>query len=141
MKLSQNSTKHGAPMGRKVIACSVTAPHFELEWVPFTDGDYDAGGAYWGAPANLYCAEFGSEYIKIVRLFIRADSRVDAMSKVREQYPDATFEPENGSLIEQMIEQLKEYLEKGLGFNDDPDPGDVEREIADLQETLNQVKG
>lgn len=59
-----------------------------LQYIPFVDGDYDEGGAYWGSPANLYRAvnvEHG------VEMFVRANWRKDAEDKVKLIYRKATF--------------------------------------------------
>jgi len=61
MKLSNVSSKYGAPMGRpNTLPDDTEAPIeltlYELAWV---DGDYDAGGAYWGGSdrEHIYCAD------------------------------------------------------------------------------------
>lgn len=59
-----------------------------LQYIPFVDGGYDEGGAYWGSPANLYRAvneELGIE------MFVRADWRKQAEDKVKLIYRKATF--------------------------------------------------
>ena len=59
-----------------------------LNYVPFIAGAYDRGGAYWGCPANLYCAEFqvydekeDKDYEG--RCFVRASGRAEAKANVR----------------------------------------------------------
>ena len=80
---------HGSPMGRSSYN---DLPHkaikVHLNYVPFIDGAYDRGGAYWGCPANLYCAEFqiyneqeDKEYEGCC--FVRASSRTEAKETVR----------------------------------------------------------
>lgn len=67
------------------------AVKLRMERLEFVDGDYDAlGGAYWGAPANVWCA-WGDASDYAVRVFVRADSRDQAKGKVREQLPNARF--------------------------------------------------
>lgn len=46
----------GAPMGRPDVGHKPFGKKKKVftSWVPFEDGAYDIGGAYWGAPANLY---------------------------------------------------------------------------------------
>lgn len=63
-----------------------------LQRLPFVDGCYDRWGAYWGAPANVWCAwgDLDGEDLT-TRLFLRADSRDEAKRKVREQLPGVTF--------------------------------------------------
>lgn len=49
------NTQYGAPMGRPNVGTSPKNPRkkvYDLP-VPFIDGVYDTGGAYWGSPANL----------------------------------------------------------------------------------------
>lgn len=51
------SSKYGAPMGRH----SDLPQNFDfskplhMRRVPFVDGDYDPGGAYWGGGSALWC--------------------------------------------------------------------------------------
>lgn len=72
--------QYGAPMGR----CTYGNPEViegkvHVFKVRFVDGDYDDGGAYWGAGMPLYCArDDGHHY----RDFIRAYSRKEAMQKL-----------------------------------------------------------
>ena len=72
----------GAPMGRPSWAEDFTEPCrcFRLR---FKGGAYDTGGAYWGAPENLYCATNGEGF----RAFTRADSRQSAKAFFSSQYP------------------------------------------------------
>lgn len=53
------SSSRGAPMGRPSDDAEDLTGHVYLERVPFVDGDYDEGGAYWGGGRGtppLYCA-------------------------------------------------------------------------------------
>jgi hypothetical protein len=52
--------------------------------LPFVDGDYDAGGAYWGAGEPLWRAV---EVEGDVEFFLRAKDRWEALEAVREEYP------------------------------------------------------
>jgi len=81
-QLPKVSCKRGAPMGRRQYADDFQEPCrcFRLR---FVDGAYDEGGAYFGAPENVYCALSGS-----VQLFCRADSRQEAKKKFKERYPE-----------------------------------------------------
>ena len=63
---------------------------FHLQKVRFIDGCYDQGGAYWGGPANLFCA-WGEDEGEQVRMFVRASSREQAKAVVREYYVNARF--------------------------------------------------
>jgi hypothetical protein len=77
------SCKYGAPMGRR----DQLPDDGERLWVtrlPFIDGDYDRGGAYWGAPDNLYVA-VGPQG---ARLYVRAASRLYAQMILREAHGD-----------------------------------------------------
>lgn len=79
------NAKYGAPMGRPEFTDNLTDPCrcFRLR---FIDGDYDDGGAYWGAPANLYCC-----LNEGTRLFTRADNRKKAKEKFKSSYPQIKF--------------------------------------------------
>src|SRR3954470_17745880 len=50
-------SRFGAPMGRySDELSSFTNSKVHLRKVPFMDGDYDPGGAYWGqGPPSLFC--------------------------------------------------------------------------------------
>lgn len=87
LKLPDVSSRYGAPMGRPNLLpeSELTNPLY-LQRVPFVDLCYDRGGAYWGMPANLYCA-FSDE----CRIFVRGNSRSEAKSKVLAILPTATF--------------------------------------------------
>lgn len=81
------NSKYGAPMGRR----SDNPANFDglkthLQRVPFVDYCYDQGGAYWGSPANLYCAWADTGEEEIVTYF-RANSREEAKA----QLPGAKF--------------------------------------------------
>ena len=78
----------GSKMGRPTILPDDPKKTITLrmERLRFIDGCYDKGGAYWGAPANLYCA-----YAEEVQVFVRANSRFEAKKLVRDQIPGAHF--------------------------------------------------
>lgn len=140
MQLTKVNCSRGAPMGRHdTISRETENLVFELEWMPLTDGSYDVGGAYWGSPANLYCAQaLDEDGETLVQLFRRGVDRAHVMRKVCDEYPDATFLPENGSLVKQMIESLEAYLER----EDDEDLTEgVQDEIYGLQSLLDDIKG
>lgn len=53
------NSKYGAPMGRHSDnPANLEGTKCHLARVPFVDGDYDPGGAYWGAVPgeHLWCA-------------------------------------------------------------------------------------
>ena len=77
----------GSQMGRRQHLPPVGAsPRLHLRRVPFVDQCYDQGGAYWGCPANLFCA-----WSEGVEIYLRANSRQDARSKVLLLVPQAKF--------------------------------------------------
>jgi hypothetical protein len=79
-KLPNVSSKYGAPMGRHADGTG-TRERCRLFYVPFVDGDYDQGGAYWGSPANLWaCLDDDLDPIA----FVRAGDRAAAYAAVVE---------------------------------------------------------
>ncbi len=65
----------GAQMGRpNIIPADYNSEKLSLRRVPFVDGAYDQGGAYWGAPANLWCA-WGETETEQLEVFVRATDR------------------------------------------------------------------
>lgn len=84
--LAPVNCRYGAPMGRR----EERPDDCETLWVsrvPFVDGCYDRGGAYWGGPANLYVVH-GDQG---ARLYYRAASRADAIRQCLGDYPDAAL--------------------------------------------------
>jgi hypothetical protein len=78
------SSPRGAPMGRHSVDLAVLQERawgrkVRLQRVPFVDGDYDPGGAYWGGYPSppLYCAWDGDD-----ALYLRARSREDAKAQL-----------------------------------------------------------
>jgi len=65
------SAKYGAPMGRRSSNAEDFQGKAHLQRVPFVDGDYDQGGAYWGGPATLWCAWDDHGAV----IYVRADDR------------------------------------------------------------------
>jgi hypothetical protein len=84
------SSKYGAPMGRPGQDLKIVAAKLHLERVPFVDSCYDQGGAYWGSPANLYCA-WGEADGETIAYYLRANSRQQAKAKLQELFPDLKF--------------------------------------------------
>lgn len=82
------SSPRGAPMGRMSDPVGWFDPEVPvyLDRVPFVDSCYDQGGAYWGAPANLYCAWVQTDdgYLEH---YIRASDRAEA----KESLPELKF--------------------------------------------------
>ena len=83
--LSHVGGARGAPMGRPTIQ-EDPAAKCRLFKVRFIDGCYDIGGAYWGGPADLYCAT-GAGF----QTFTRAKNRAAARSQILERFPELTF--------------------------------------------------
>jgi hypothetical protein len=84
--LSNVGSSRGAPMGRLNVENNpqATVTLFRMRMV---DGDYDAGGAYWGSGTPLYAAiGEGFEY------FIRSNSLSEAKMQILENYPDLTIQ-------------------------------------------------
>ena len=82
----------GSQMGRRNILPDDRKAdcRLRLTRLPFVDGDYDRWGAYWGSPANVWCA-WGSVGEVSARVFVRSNSRESAKQAVREVLPGATF--------------------------------------------------
>jgi hypothetical protein len=110
----------------------------EVEKVPFTDGCYDMGGAYWGGPDDLYCARGSNEEDgEVLDTYIRAKSRDEVIAQLKNDFEKATFLPENGSLYEQAIEALDKYL---AGETDEAciDSAEFEKEV--FEDRLREIK-
>lgn len=48
-------SSRGSSMGRRCVNTPPESPLY-LQRVKLDNGGYDRGGAYWGAPSNLWCA-------------------------------------------------------------------------------------
>lgn len=113
----------GSQMGRSNILPTdrlTASPKLHLIRLPFVDQCYDRWGAYWGGPANVWCAygklmavdcgccgsyhregytgdcrdgkaRLDTWQDEAFRVFVRADSRDEAKCKVRESIPNARF--------------------------------------------------
>lgn len=91
LTLSSGSSPYGAQMGRcNQVPCDYAGEKLRLQRLPFVDGDYDRWGAYWGAPANIWCA-WGESATEQVRIFMRADSRERAKHLICHCYPKVRF--------------------------------------------------
>lgn len=140
IRLPEVSSARGAPMGRRDnYVPGVVGAKFYLERMPFVDGDYDCGGAYWGSGESLWFAkcEDPPECDEQLWKFVRARDRESAMFVVRESYEGATFHPETGSIIEQTIRFLNECLARDT---ENEDTESAEQEIATLEEQLAEVR-
>lgn len=98
-KLSDVGCSRGAPMGRRNV-CEMLPEEVGkvyLQLVPFVDGDYDRGGAYWGAVRGqwlwrAYCEQENTkEEIDVFDQFLRAKSREQAKDILRQQFPNIRF--------------------------------------------------
>lgn len=118
LRLSQLNCSRGAPHGRVEhhnLNIKRQAIDLYLMYVPFVDGGYDEGGAYWGSPANLYRAvnvELGIE------MFVRASWRSEAEVEVRKHYPYAKFKRIDA---EEMTQFAEGYIEAALCTSNDDD--------------------
>lgn len=73
----------GACMGRpNIVPPDYNGERLSLRRVPFVDGGYDQGGAYWGTPADLWCA-WGETETEQMEIFVRANDRDAAKLAVR----------------------------------------------------------
>ena len=81
-QLPNVSSPRGAPMGRAEYTEGLDKPVrcFRLK---FIDDCYDEGGAYWGSPANVYCAMNADGF----QLFCRAPSRHVAKQMFKKRHP------------------------------------------------------
>lgn len=81
--------KYGAPMGRPDIddEDAETGHALTLRHVPLSLG-YDNGGAYWGWPADLWCA-WNPE--RSIIKFVRAPNRAAAIALFLEARPHDIF--------------------------------------------------
>lgn len=90
--LAEVSSRFGAPMGRRdTHADDQDSPRlFLLVRLPWVDGDYDPGGAYWGSTRGTHIYRALSEHGE-AELFVRAVSLHEAEGYIREGYPNASF--------------------------------------------------
>ena len=77
------SSKYGAPMGRHSDNPANLQDVKRLCARRQGGGDgYDKGGAYWGAPSNVW-GVWGTAAGETVVTYVRASSRADAIAQVR----------------------------------------------------------
>lgn len=80
----------GAPMGRRNFVLDPLATVY-LGRVRFVDGDYDAGGAYWGAAGgSLFCA---TDVAARVQIFVRSPDWKEAKRYLHKDYPSLHVVP------------------------------------------------
>lgn len=84
--LSDVGSKFGAPMGRMNVTDNPTAT-VTLFRVRMVDGDYDAGGAYWGGGTPLYAA-IGEGF----QFYVRAENLDSARMQILELNPNLTIQ-------------------------------------------------
>lgn len=87
------SSPRGAPMGRRSDLLTDVVGKVRLQRVPFVDGDYDPGGAYWGGGRGtqpLFCA-WGETEDEQVEYYLRAADREDAKAKLLAFFPGLKF--------------------------------------------------
>lgn len=75
-------------MGRRNCIDPDDCQRYYVRRVPFVDGCYDRGGAYWGGPANLWHAQSTDHEFC---LYVRAPGRTAAIRIIREEIPNAKF--------------------------------------------------
>lgn len=87
-KLRDNpvSCKYGAPMGMRNEWADDDTPLY-LQRVYLSQG-YSPDGTYLGDPNNMYCA-FSADFS--TRIFVRANSRRDALAKLSAEYDGIKF--------------------------------------------------
>ncbi|MCP3017426.1 hypothetical protein [Cupriavidus basilensis] len=114
--LAAVSSRFGAPMGRRDTHADYREKPrlFLLARLAWVDGDYDAGGAYWGYAEREHIYRAVSED-GAVELFVRARHIDEAKYCVLEEY-NATFA--FGGDIETFIEA---YIECALWSSTDAD--------------------
>ena len=98
MKLSPVNCSRGAPMGRSANITEPAYPvKFHLALVPMIGyGDYDQGGAYWGASdyrAGIYPLywAYGDGAEEGQEVFLRARDRYAAKAEVLKLFNNAKF--------------------------------------------------
>jgi hypothetical protein len=91
------SSQHGATMGRpNTLPDDRDSPILlSLVRLPFQDGDYDKGGAYWGfspSAGAIYRAVGERDGDDLTtEVFVRAKTRADARAQIVGMIPGARF--------------------------------------------------
>lgn len=103
-------SNRGSAMGRRNV-CDDEQAVVMLGRVIFEDGCYDLGGAYWGLPADLWCAMSRDHS---VMWFGRAESWLAARRDLLEWQPDLVVEQAHDLDLESVVDH---YLEAALYFD------------------------
>lgn len=84
--LTDVGSKFGAPMGRMNVTDNLkaTVTLFRMRMV---DGDYDAGGAYWGSGTPMFAA-IGDDF----QCYMRANNLEAAKAALLAEYPELTIQ-------------------------------------------------
>jgi len=91
-QLPKGYSNRGADMGRcsDDISRGTDTSRIRLQRMHLDSGGYDAQGAYWGRPSDLYVASW--EFEDFVRFaFYRGSSRDDVKQKILKEAPYARF--------------------------------------------------
>jgi hypothetical protein len=89
--LENGCSRYGAQMGRRnEVPDDYAGEKLRMLRLPFVDGCYDRWGAYWGSPANVWCA-WGESATERVRIFVRGNDRAAACREVLKALPSARF--------------------------------------------------
>jgi len=88
LKSEPRNNLYGAPLGDANFVDDIEDPMY-VQRVKFIDGDYAPDGTYWGGGEPLYCAFTNATSIN--RIYVRANSRAEAIASILEGYPDAKF--------------------------------------------------
>lgn len=83
LRLPDVDCSRGAPMGRTPHATNPPQSPVSIFKVPLDEGGYDAGGAYWGIPDDLYCAQDEEGFSS----FQRAASRDEVIASLGARFP------------------------------------------------------
>ena len=63
-------------MGRASFGAPLSGELLKLFKIDLDSGGYDDGGAYWGSPSDIYCAQ-GANYLDFVRATSRRAAAVE----------------------------------------------------------------
>lgn len=137
IELTQLSGKYGAPMGRHDEGNVANATTLAVEWMPFVDGDYDVGAAYWGGGQPLYCVVgYNEDGEEEVRQYHRAANRGFLINDLREIHCfEGSLLSETGSIVKQTIALYNDLLKQTA---DEVEVEALEEEITDLQSWLEE---
>ena len=138
-KLSDASSRFGAPMGRRnILPTNPDAPiTLRLELLPWVDGDYDEGGAYFGGDekTHIYWAYGEDDQIQAA-VFVRATDADDALHQVLAVIPGAEFcDPQP----EDIDDFTQAYIECALWLVDDKHEFRGKQQCDIAEETLAEM--